>query len=41
MASRNRTSYEPYPGETHDMDSEEVKAVLDTPNGASVAWLFI
>jgi hypothetical protein len=41
VASRGHQTIACYPGETFDMDSEQGKAILGTPNGAGVAWLLI
>jgi hypothetical protein len=36
-----RETYPVWPGITIDMDSEEGKALLGTPNGSGVAWLLV
>ncbi|KAH3998737.1 hypothetical protein HBI38_094300 [Parastagonospora nodorum] len=41
MANRGHGTFTSYPGETFDIDSEEGKAILGTPNGVGVAWLLI
>jgi hypothetical protein len=36
-----RSGYDAWPGVTFDIESEEGKAILGTPNGAGTAWLLI
>ncbi|KAF2023670.1 hypothetical protein EK21DRAFT_118541 [Setomelanomma holmii] len=38
---QNSKTYVPWPGVTFDIDSEESKAILGTPNGAGTVWLLI
>lgn len=40
-ARHGLTGYPPWPGIVLDIESDEGKAVLGTPNGAGVAWLLI
>jgi hypothetical protein len=41
MAKLGRSGYDAWPGVTFDIESEEGKAILGTPNGAGTAWLLI
>lgn len=41
MEKSGRSTYDAWPGVTFDIDSEEGKAILGTPNGAGTAWLLI
>lgn len=41
MRRNGRSTYDAWPGMTFDIESEEGKAILGTPNGAGTAWLLI
>jgi hypothetical protein len=41
MRKNGRSTYDAWPGVTFDIESEEGKAILGTPNGAGTAWLLI
>jgi hypothetical protein len=41
MARHGLAQYPIWPGTTFDMECEEGRAILGTPNGAGTAWLLI